>query len=454
MAQLSTLVALSFAAATTALAPAEPAAPGTPGVAPAAPVTPGSPVFPTALPELKGDPAKQLLAFLNAKPEAASAAMVTPAKPFYYPYKNGGVSKAFSASMMATYHTDMMALMYVYSFFIAAQKLAVDAGGYLPGKGYRHPLLPDKDTMKGAKGAASMVTDKKVSAKSLEKQTLEGLNMMQNPFALFWHKPDGIYKKEEHKTEKPLVEKSLSLDKKAAKSKATKHETSFLETGAGLAPAAPLPPVEKSASGKPESLLKHLDAELLDAERDGKSLIPKLSVSTIMSIQSIYFDVIANFHIVMAQLWSMPGAFMALKKPTVKAYITFTKIMAFYYWAGVQYFVDILDIQVLAGFAKIDPRPFDAYALRLKQYAFIMWYWEAIIILYELKVPTKANLVDYLKNMDSFKLCHLAFTCNFFGFLSEAGVKGAAGLSKMIPALGLMFAYTAFHQDFITYIMA
>merc|ERR1711988_509541 len=304
---------------------------------PAAPAAPVQPVLPSATPDLKSDASQQLMNFLQAKPLDASNAMLeaSPAKPFYYPYTAAAIGNTTTkAAMMATYHTDMMALMYVYSFFIAYQKIAVAAGGY---------EIPKK----GAKGKESS------SSMSLEKKTMQSLDMMQNPFAMFWQKQKSqkaISKTVEHDSkdlekQPPKQSKVSKADKKAKSSQKNSLHPSFLEVE--LAPAAPLPALPSGKAGKADTQLKHLDDELLVAERTDTNTTKKLDTLTIMSIQSIYFDVLANFHIVMASLYSMPAAFAGLKTPTAKSYVTWSKVMAFYYWGGTQYFVDILDIQGL-----------------------------------------------------------------------------------------------------------
>lgn len=50
---------------------------------------------------------------------------------------------------------------------------------------------------------------------------------------------------------------------------------------------------------------------------------------------------------------------------------------------------------------------------------------------------------------DTLKLVELAKACIWIGYIAEAGIKAGEGLSKMVPALGMQFAYTAFHSDFI-----
>lgn len=256
-------------------------------------------------------------------------------------------------AQMAVYHTDMMALMYVFSFFLSAQKLAVDGGGY---------VKPDPEESK----------DKDKKEKSLER--------------VHDHHHKVAHKKAHH------------MDMEAV---------SFLQTGAN----------EKS-------------------------------VSNTLQIQSIYFDVLANYHICMASLYSMPGAVAGLKTPSYKSYMTYARVMAFWYWGGVQYYVDLVDIYALSG-ASMETKQYDAFALRVKDYAFTMWMIENYLSLMQIGAPTAKNALSFLLTLDNMKLVELAKTCIYIGYMSEGKIKAAGELGKMVPALGLQFAYTAFHGDLI-----
>lgn len=294
-------------------------------------------------PKLKAVNAVQPIQMLASKP-APPAPAAKPLAP--------NAMKIYA--QMAVYHTDMMALMYVFSFFLSAQKLAVDGGGY---------VKPDPEEVKAA-------------AKKEEKKSLS-LERIHNHHSRNSHQ------------------------------KINMEEVSFLQTGAG----------EKS-------------------------------ISTTLHIQAIYFDVLANYHICMASLYSMPGAIAGLKSPSYKSYMTYARVMAFWYWGGVQYYVDLVDIYALSG-ASMDTKQYDAFALRVKDYAFTMWMIENYLTLMQIGAPTAKNALSFLLTLDNMKLVELAKTCIYIGYMGEGKIKAAAELGKMIPALGLQFAYTAFHGDLI-----
>merc|ERR1711998_707242 len=172
-------------------------------------------------------------------------------------------------------------------------------------------------------------------------------------------------------------------------------------------------------------------------------------LTVVLTLWSIWWDVLANFHIVMSCVFSIPQAIVDLKTPNYKAFITFWRIVAFYWWAAVQWWVDLVDMFHINGGKVAFIKYIDAGALRQKDWAFTLLGLEAFAIMYSLGAPTKANLVSYLSVADTLKLVELAKACIWIGYIAEAGIKAGEGLSKMVPALGMQFAYTAFHSDFI-----
>merc|ERR1711998_158667 len=282
-----------------------------------------------------------------------------------------------AAGQMAIWHTDMMALYYVFAFGLGYYKLAVETGGW----------IVDKETAYA------------LSAPNLEKTLPSWMTSVVKSQPFPWVNYLKLERKEFHEMGAP---RSRKLPK----------------------------------DGKDVGAFLQLSAE----RRREKDL------TVVLTLWSIWWDVLANFHIVMSCIYSIPQAIVDLKTPSYKAFITFWRIVAFYWWAAVQWWVDLVHIN---GGKVAFIKYIDAGALRLKDWAFTLLGLEAFAIMYSLGAPTKANLVSYLSVADTLKLVELAKACIWIGYIAEAGIKAGEGLSKMVPALGMQFAYTAFHSDFI-----
>jgi hypothetical protein len=220
-----------------------------------------------------------------------------------------------------------------------------------------------------------------------------------------------------------------------------------------IAQAQPFPWLKKESKKKKESdMEKDSDDSFLQLQE--RRVTNEKDSALQLNLWIVWYDVLANYHIVMACLYSMPAAMASLKTPTYKGYVTFWKVTAFWYWASTQWWVDLLDMYAMNGGKVEHLKYWDSWALRLKDNAFTAWWFESIAIMNTLGAPTKSNLVNYLSVADSLKLVELAKTGIWIAYMAEAGIKGAAGLATMMPSILMSFAHTAFHQDLIARISA
>merc|ERR1712196_104313 len=137
----------------------------------------------------------------------------------------------------------------------------------------------------------------------------------------------------------------------------------------------------------------------------------------ILNIAAIWWDVLANMHIIMASLYSIPSCLVALRTTPFnpKVWVTYTRVLAFW---------------------------LDAWALRVKDLAFSWWMIENWWGLLQIGIPTKQTALAYLLTLDHMKLVELAKACIYIGYMSEGKFKAAVDLSKMVPAYGINFAWT------------
>jgi len=184
--------------------------------------------------------------------------------------------------------------------------------------------------------------------------------------------------------------------------------------------------------------------------KDEQLPFPKLSMPVILNIAAIWWDILANMHIIMASLYSIPSCLVALRTTPFnpKVWVTYTRVLAFWYWGWVQWLVDLFDIYALVN-PKFNTFWLDAWALRVKDLAFSWWMIENWWGLLQIGIPTKQTALAYLLTLDHMKLVELAKACIYIGYMSEGKFKAAVDLSKMVPAYGINFAWTALHSDII-----